>query len=156
MTAAAAFPIQRWGIPCRSRPYRGERCSETAERTGNVDIIKVGMNRHAGGVDPRRNFSDMPKLCHHDESLHRYGASTRRSPYCGSLCIGSLLRFPSGMRSQRHALDRGESTGYLDRSVICRSIRPISGRNYDADVIPHQQPVWKGQLSAIFWRRNTA
>ena len=52
------------------------------ERTGNVDIITVGMNMYMQGVDPELDFSDMPKLCHAFESFTGMSINPR-SPYCG-------------------------------------------------------------------------
>ena len=33
------------------------------ERTGNVDIITLGMNMYSQGIDPKLDFSDMPHIC---------------------------------------------------------------------------------------------
>ena len=33
------------------------------ERTGNVDIVTLGMNMYSQGVDPKLDFSDMPHIC---------------------------------------------------------------------------------------------
>ena len=33
------------------------------ERTGNVDIVTLGMNMYSQGVDPKIDFSDMPHIC---------------------------------------------------------------------------------------------
>ena len=32
------------------------------ERTGNVDIVTLAMNMYTHGVDPKLDFSDMPKI----------------------------------------------------------------------------------------------
>ena len=59
------------------------------ERTGNVDIITVGMNMYMQGVDPELDFSDMPKLCHAFESFTGMSINPR-SPYCGSLVFAAF------------------------------------------------------------------
>ena len=54
------------------------------ERTGNVDIITMGMNMFSHGVDPKLDFSDMKRLRETYERLtgmHVY----ERQPYAGDL-----------------------------------------------------------------------
>ena len=69
MTAAAAFPMQRWVSVAGADRIEGTLFGN-GERTGNVDIITVGMNMYMQGVDPELDFSDMPKLCHAFRILH--------------------------------------------------------------------------------------
>ena len=54
------------------------------ERTGNMDIITMGMNLYSQGVDPELNFSDMDRI------IRVYEGSTQlpihpRHPYVGDL-----------------------------------------------------------------------
>ena len=59
------------------------------ERTGNVDIITVGMNMYMQGVDPKLDFSDMPKLCDAYESFTGMKIHAR-TPYCGALVFAAF------------------------------------------------------------------
>ena len=40
------------------------------ERTGNVDIVTLGMNMYSQGVDPKLDFSDMPSHLRGIRALH--------------------------------------------------------------------------------------
>ena len=42
------------------------------ERTGNVDIVTLGMNMYSQGVDPKLDFSDMPHICEVYEECTRH------------------------------------------------------------------------------------
>lgn len=54
------------------------------ERTGNLDIVNVGMNMYTQGIDPELDFSDMPMLT---EAYTRLTGMTihPRTPYSGEL-----------------------------------------------------------------------
>ena len=65
------------------------------ERTGNVDIVNLAMNMYAQGVDPELDFSNMPELAEMFERLTQMKIDDRH-PYCGKLCICSILWFTSG------------------------------------------------------------
>ena len=59
------------------------------ERTGNVDIVTLGMNMYSQGVDPKLDFSDMPHIC---EVYERCTGMTvgERSPYSGALVFAAF------------------------------------------------------------------
>ena len=115
------------------------------ERTGNVDIITVGMNMYMQGVDPELDFSDMPKLCHAFESFTGMSINPR-SPYCGSLVFAAF----SG--SHQDAIAKGM---HWIEFRICRSIRPISEET-TMQTSSASTASLERAVSAIFWRRNTA
>ena len=54
------------------------------ERTGNVDIITMGMNMYSHGVDPGLDFSNMKRLRETYERLTRMHVYERQ-PYAGDL-----------------------------------------------------------------------
>lgn len=54
------------------------------ERTGNVDIITLAMNRYSHGVDPKLDFSDMNTLVEIYERCTRMHVY-ERAPYAGAL-----------------------------------------------------------------------
>ena len=41
------------------------------ERTGNVDIVTLGIEYVFPGVDPKIDFSDMPHICEVYEKMYR-------------------------------------------------------------------------------------
>ena len=117
------------------------------ERTGNVDIITVGMNMYMQGVDPELDFSDMPKLCHAFESFTGMSINPR-SPYCGSLVFAAF----SG--SHQDAIAKGmawrEEKKLKTWTVPYLPIDPMDvGRTYDADVIRINSQSGKGGISYI-------
>ena len=54
------------------------------ERTGNVDIITIAMNMFSHGIDPKLDFSDMPKIRETYERLTGMQVYARQ-PYAGDL-----------------------------------------------------------------------
>ena len=117
------------------------------ERTGNVDIITVGMNMYMQGVDPELDFSDMPKLCHAFESFTGMSINPR-SPYCGSLVFAAF----SG--SHQDAIAKGmhwiEEKAPDTWTVPYLPIDPTDiGRNDDADVIRINSQSGKGGVGYI-------
>ncbi len=54
------------------------------ERTGNVDILTVGLNMFTQGVDPKLDFSDVDKIVKTVESVNEISTNVRH-PYVGYL-----------------------------------------------------------------------
>ena len=117
------------------------------ERTGNVDIITLGMNMYSQGVDPKLDFSDMPHIC---EVYERCTGMTvgERSPYSGALVFAAF----SG--SHQDAIAKGmhwiEEKDPNRWTVPYLPIDPTDvGRNYDADVIRINSQSGKGGVGYI-------
>lgn len=117
------------------------------ERTGNVDIVTLGMNMYSQGVDPKLDFSDMPNICEVYE--HCTGMSVgERSPYSGALVFAAF----SG--SHQDAIAKGmhwiEEKDPNRWTVPYLPIDPTDvGRNYDADVIRINSQSGKGGVNYI-------
>ena len=117
------------------------------ERTGNVDIVTLGMNMYSQGVDPKLDFSDMPHICEVYE--HCTGMSVgERSPYSGALVFAAF----SG--SHQDAIAKGmhwiEEKDPNRWTVPYLPIDPTDvGRNYDADVIRINSQSGKGGVGYI-------
>ena len=117
------------------------------ERTGNVDIVTLGMNMYSQGVDPKIDFSDMPHICEvYDKctGMQIY----ERSPYSGALVFAAF----SG--SHQDAIAKGmhwRENGDLEHwTVPYLPIDPTDvGRNYDADVIRINSQSGKGGVGYI-------
>ena len=117
------------------------------ERTGNVDIVTLGMNMYSQGVDPKLDFSDMPHIC---EVYERCTGMTvgERSPYSGALVFAAF----SG--SHQDAIAKGmhwiEEKDPNSWTVPYLPIDPTDvGRNYDADVIRINSQSGKGGVGYI-------
>ena len=117
------------------------------ERTGNVDIVTLGMNMYSQGVDPKLDISDMPHIC---EVYERCTGMTvgERSPYSGALVFAAF----SG--SHQDAIAKGmrwiEEKDPNRWTVPYLPIDPTDvGRNYDADVIRINSQSGKGGVGYI-------
>ena len=117
------------------------------ERTGNVDIVTLGMNMYSQGVDPKIDFSDMPHICEVYEKCTGMQIY-ERSPYSGALVFAAF----SG--SHQDAIAKGmhwRENGDLEHWTV--QYLPIDatdvGRNYDADVISINSQSGKGGVGYI-------
>ena len=59
------------------------------ERTGNADIVTIGMNMYALGVDPGLDFSHMTDLVDTYERVTRMEVHPRQ-PYAGKLVFAAF------------------------------------------------------------------
>lgn len=117
------------------------------ERTGNVDIVTLGMNMYSQGIDPQLDFSDMPQICEVYESCTGMKIDDR-SPYSGALVFAAF----SG--SHQDAIAKGmnwrEKRNLDYWNVPYLPIDPTDvGRNYDADVIRINSQSGKGGVGYI-------
>lgn len=117
------------------------------ERTGNVDIITLGMNMFSHGVDPKLDFSNMQKLRETYERLTRMHVYERQ-PYAGDLVFTAF----SG--SHQDAIAKGmawREEGKSDTwTVPYLPIDPQDvGRKYDSDVIRINSQSGKGGVNYI-------
>ena len=117
------------------------------ERTGNVDIITLGMNMYSQGVDPGLDFSDMKKIRETYERLTRMQVYDRQ-PYSGDLVFTAF----SG--SHQDAIAKGmawRDEKKCDKwTVPYLPIDPKDvGREYDSDVIRINSQSGKGGVNYI-------
>ena len=117
------------------------------ERTGNVDLITLGMNLFSHGVDPKLDFSNLNALNETYERLtgmHVY----ERQPYSGKLVFTAF----SG--SHQDAIAKGMEWRKNQKadtwSVPYLPIDPEDiGRSYSSDVIRINSQSGKGGVSYI-------
>lgn len=117
------------------------------ERTGNVDIITLGMNMFSHGVDPKLDFSNIAMLREKYERLTRMKVYERQ-PYSGDLVFTAF----SG--SHQDAIAKGmqwREDGKSDMwTVPYLPIDPKDvGRRYDSDVIRINSQSGKGGVNYI-------
>lgn len=117
------------------------------ERTGNVDIVTLGMNMYSQGVDPKIDFSDMPHICEVYEKCTGMQIY-ERSPYSGALVFAAF----SG--SHQDAIAKGmlwRETHDCDKwTVPYLPIDPKDlGREYEADVIRINSQSGKGGIGFL-------
>ncbi len=117
------------------------------ERTGNVDIITLAMNMYSHGVDPKLDFSDMPKVVETYEKCTRMHVHDR-SPYAGALVFAAF----SG--SHQDAIAKGmhyrEEKNLHSWTVPYIPVDPKDiNRTYDADVIRVNSQSGKGGIGYL-------
>lgn len=117
------------------------------ERTGNVDIITLGMNMYSQGVDPGLDFSNMRKIRETYERLTRMQVYDRQ-PYSGDLVFTAF----SG--SHQDAIAKGMA--WRDEKKCDKWTVPYLlidpkdvGREYDSDVIRINSQSGKGGVNYI-------
>ena len=117
------------------------------ERTGNVDIVTLGMNMYSQGVDPKIDFSDMPHICEVYEKCTGMQIY-ERSPYSGALVFAAFSgshqdAISKGMKWHKDKNLKGWTVPYL-------LIDPKDvGREYEADVIRINSQSGKGGVAYI-------
>ena len=94
------------------------------ERTGNVDLVTLGMNLFAQGVDPEIDFSDIDSIRRVAEYCNRLPVHERH-PYAGDLVYTAF----SG--SHQDAIKKGFAALYADAEAQGR------GRDYETWGVPY-------------------
>ncbi|MBQ1546039.1 MAG: 2-isopropylmalate synthase [Clostridia bacterium] len=117
------------------------------ERTGNVDIITLGMNMFSQGVDPQLDFSDIPSICELYERVTRMKVDMR-SPYSGALVFAAF----SG--SHQDAIAKGKKWHQEKKleswTIPYLPIDPADvGREYETDVIRINSQSGKGGVGYL-------
>ena len=117
------------------------------ERTGNVDVVTLGMNMCSHGVDPELDLSDMQRIRETYERLTRMQVYERQ-PYAGDLVFTAF----SG--SHQDAIAKGMAWREEKKlDVWTVPYLPIDpqdvGRKYDSDVIRINSQSGKGGVSYI-------
>lgn len=117
------------------------------ERTGNVDIITLAMNMYTHGIDPKLDFSNIPKITEMYERVTGMKVHDR-SPYTGKLVFAAF----SG--SHQDAIAKGmhwrEEKNLHDWTVPYLPLDPKDvGREYESDVIRINSQSGKGGIGYI-------
>ncbi len=117
------------------------------ERTGNVDIVTLGMNMFSQGVDPELDFSNLPEITEVYERVTRMHVYERQ-PYSGQLVFAAF----SG--SHQDAIAKGmkwRSDNNCEHwTVPYLPIDPEDvGRVYEADVIRINSQSGKGGIGYL-------
>ncbi|NLV54357.1 MAG: 2-isopropylmalate synthase [Acidimicrobiales bacterium] len=94
------------------------------ERTGNVDLVTLGLNLFSQGVDPEIDFSDIDAIRRVAEYCNRLPVHERH-PYAGDLVYTAF----SG--SHQDAIKKGFAALYADAEAAGR------GRDYEVWEVPY-------------------
>jgi len=124
------------------------------ERTGNVDLVALGMNLFSQGIDPQMDLSDLDELKRTAEYCNQL-AVHERSPWAGDLVYTAFSgshqdAIKKGFESmERRAEAEGVSVDDLEWAVPYLPIDPKDvGRSYEAVIRVNSQS-GKGGVSYL-------
>ncbi|MBR4724162.1 MAG: 2-isopropylmalate synthase [Lachnospiraceae bacterium] len=117
------------------------------ERTGNADIVTLALNMYSQGVDPKLDFSNMPRIADLYERVTRMPVYERQ-PYAGKLVFAAF----SG--SHQDAIAKGMKwREEKKRDIWTVPYLPIDprdvGREYETDVIRINSQSGKGGIGYL-------
>jgi 2-isopropylmalate synthase len=115
------------------------------ERTGNVDLVTLGLNLFSQGIDPEIDFSDIDEIKRTVEYCNQLPVP-ERSPYGGDLVYTAFSgshqdAIKKGFEAmQKTAEAEGKSLGDLEWAVPYLPIDPLDvGRSYEAVIRVNSQ-----------------
>jgi 2-isopropylmalate synthase len=115
------------------------------ERTGNVDLVTLGLNLFSQGIDPMIDFSDIDEIRRTVEYCNRIGVHERH-PYVGDLVYTSFSgshqdAIKKGFdAAERDAKELGTTVGELPWNLPYLPIDPMDvGRSYEAVIRVNSQ-----------------
>jgi 2-isopropylmalate synthase len=115
------------------------------ERSGNVDLVTLGLNLHAQGIDPMIDFSDIDEIRRTVEYCNRIDVHERH-PYAGDLVYTSFSgshqdAIKKGFENlDRRAAAAGKSVGEMPWDIPYLPIDPKDvGRSYEAVIRVNSQ-----------------
>jgi 2-isopropylmalate synthase len=115
------------------------------ERTGNVDLVALGLNLFTQGIDPQIDFSDLDDIKRTAEYCNQL-AVHERSPWAGDLVYTAFSgshqdAIKKGFEAmEADALERGVSVNELEWAVPYLPIDPKDvGRTYEAVIRVNSQ-----------------
>ena len=117
------------------------------ERTGNVDIITLGMNMYSQGVDPGLDFSNMKKIRETYERLTRMQVYDRQ-PYSGDLVFTAFSGSHQDAIAKGMAWRDGKKCDKWTVPYLPIDPKDV-GREYDSDVIRINSQSGKGGVNYI-------
>ncbi len=117
------------------------------ERTGNVDIVTLALNLYSHGVDPRLDFSDMPKLVETFEECTRMRVY-QRSPYAGELVFAAFSGSHQDAIAKAMKYREENNKKIWDVPYIPIDPKDIN-RTYDMDIIRVNSQSGKGGIGYL-------
>ncbi len=115
------------------------------ERSGNVDLVTLGLNLYSQGIDPQIDFSDIDKIRRTAEYCNRIDVHERH-PYAGDLVYTSFSgshqdAIKKGFEAlERDATEAGKPVGEMPWNIPYLPIDPKDvGRSYEAVIRVNSQ-----------------
>ena len=120
------------------------------ERTGNMDIVTMGLNMFTQGVDPQLDFSNLPKLRDISERCTNMKIDPRQ-PYIGELVFTAFSGSHQDAINKGHQYMKESGTEYWEIPYL--PIDPADvGREYEPIIRINSQ---SGKGGAAFVMSNT-
>lgn len=117
------------------------------ERTGNVDLITLGMNMYSQGYDPKLNFNNLESIRKKYEKLTRITVYERQ-PYSGEMVFTAFSGSHQDAISKGMKYRKENNVDIWDVPYI--PVDPVDlGRNYQTDVIRINSQSGKGGVGYI-------
>ena len=139
----AASPIPEMGIPGRCGPHRGHAVN--GERTGNVDIITVGMNMFALSVDR----SSTSRTCRARRDVQARHAHARLAAPAVRPATSSSLPSPARIRMPLRRACTGKRRRIRTNGRCRTSSTRRMSYEYDGDVVRINNQSGKGGVGFI-------
>lgn len=117
------------------------------ERTGNVDIVTIGMNMYAMGVDPGIDFSYLPEVVEMYERVTRMHVYERQ-PYAGKLVFAAFSGSHQDAIAKGMKFREDHREPYWTVPYLLVDPKDV-GREYEADVIRINSQSGKGGVGFI-------
>lgn len=115
------------------------------ERTGNVDLVTLGLNLFSQGIDPQIDFGDIDEIKRTVEYCNQLPVA-ERSPYGGDLVYTAFSgshqdAIKKGFEAmQKTAIEAGKDISELEWAVPYLPIDPMDvGRSYEAVIRVNSQ-----------------
>jgi 2-isopropylmalate synthase len=115
------------------------------ERSGNVDLVTLGLNLYSQGINPEIDFSDIDQIRRTAEYCNRIGVHERH-PYAGDLVYTSFSgshqdAIKKGFDAlERDAAEAGKPVGEMPWHIPYLPIDPRDvGRSYEAVIRVNSQ-----------------
>jgi 2-isopropylmalate synthase len=115
------------------------------ERTGNVDLVTLGLNLYSQGIDPQIDFSDIDEIRRTVEYCNQIGVHERH-PYAGDLVYTAFSgSHQDAIKKGFDALERsakaaGKSTDEMPWEIPYLPVDPHDvGRSYEAVIRVNSQ-----------------
>ena len=117
------------------------------ERTGNVDLVTLGLNFLTQGIDPQIDYSNVPEIRKTVEYCNQIKISERH-PYAGNFVFTAFSGSHQDAINKGHEYMRESKTPYWEIPYL--PIDPVDvGRTYDSDVIRINSQSGKGGVNYI-------
>ncbi|WP_416150377.1 2-isopropylmalate synthase [Salipaludibacillus sp. HK11] len=121
------------------------------ERTGNVDIVTLGLNMFSHGVDPQLNLENIPEIIEVYQRMTKMKVSERH-PYGGELVFTAFSGSHQDAISKGIKWREGNEEKYWTVPYLLIDPKDI-GREYEGDIIRINSQSGKGGIAYVLGQK---